>query len=166
MSFTIQLAKNYNQHLLLLLCDFLFDSNIQQLIQEPTHVHGNILDLIIINNDSTVLQPVTVHKIDHFRVQSDHSVITFSLAVPLPSYCTTKNSQQAFLITKKLTGIRSLNLFFSQALFSQNTVFHDVETCWKYLKSLIAERLELFVPKMHIHASSIHVGSHQNWSIN
>ena len=69
-----------------LLCDFLFDNNLLQLIQEPTHALGNILDLVITNTDNTTLPTTKVHAIDHFKLQSDHCIITFSLAVSLPSH--------------------------------------------------------------------------------
>ncbi len=37
--------KNYN----IFLCDTLFSLNLVQLVTEPTHIHGNILDIIATN---------------------------------------------------------------------------------------------------------------------
>ena len=138
-----------------LLCDFLFDNNLLQLIQEPTHALGNILDLVITNTDSTTLPTTKVHAIDHFKLQSDNCIITFSLAVPLPSH---HKKLSVTIYNYQKADWDYLNLFFSQALFSQSIVFYDVETCWKYLKSLIAKGLELFVPKIQTHATQ-----HPRW---
>ena len=35
-------------------CDFVFDTGLCQLINEPTHVHGNILDLLLTNIEENI----------------------------------------------------------------------------------------------------------------
>ena len=63
-----------------LLCDFTLDNDLVQLIQEPTHVHGNILDLIFSNYNTSEFSDIIIHPISDFRLQSDHNIITFVLA--------------------------------------------------------------------------------------
>ena len=37
-----------------LFCDFLFNNNLSQLVNEPTHIKGNILDLVLTNSDNDI----------------------------------------------------------------------------------------------------------------
>ena len=127
-----------------LLCDFTLDNNLVQLIQEPTHVHGNILDLIFSNYNTTEFSNITVHPISDFRLQSDHNIITFVLAASPHSHQKKQPPKCVFNYCKADWE----NLFFWQALFNPTSVFHDVESCWTYLKNLIAEGVELYVPRM------------------
>ena len=42
-------------------CEIIFDLNLCQLISEPTHIHGNILDLVLTNNPDQLFD-LTVHS--------------------------------------------------------------------------------------------------------
>ena len=86
-----------------LLCDFTLDNNLVQLIQEPTHVHGNILDLIFSNYNTSEFSNITIHPISDFRLQSDHNIITFVLAAS-PHSRQKSSHQNVCLTIVKLTG--------------------------------------------------------------
>ena len=59
------------------LCDFVFDYNLSQFIQIPTHTGGNILDIVLTNTPEAVFN-VTVAPFSPLR--SDHLALTFSLS--------------------------------------------------------------------------------------
>ena len=61
-------------------CELLFETGLCQLIDTPTHNHGNILDLLLTNLDDSICDAnvVSVHSIPF--LQSDHFDITFSLS--------------------------------------------------------------------------------------
>ena len=50
-----------------LICDFVFNSNLTQLVEEPTHTRGNTLDIVLTNIDFIYIQPtssqVSIHTI-------------------------------------------------------------------------------------------------------
>ena len=67
----------------ILFCDFVYDNNLDQLVTEPTHVKGNILDLILtIVSDN--IKDVSVYSrnipfsIDHFIISCSIQVATRS----------------------------------------------------------------------------------------
>ena len=59
-----------------LLCDFVFDYNIAQVVESPTHVKGNVLDLVL-TNSVKLIHSLTVFT-DKFQY-FDHFLIKFSL---------------------------------------------------------------------------------------
>ena len=103
-----------------LLCDFLFDNNLLQLIQEPTHALGNILDLVITDTDSITLPTTKVHAIDYFKLQSDHCIITFSLAVSLPSH---RKKLSVTIYNYQKADWDNLNLFFHKPYLARVLYF-------------------------------------------
>ena len=66
-------------------CDFVFNNNLEQLIQSPTHCLGNILDLVITNCSSLVDSPTVMST--GLTDTCDHRIITFNIQTCLPSRC-------------------------------------------------------------------------------
>jgi len=58
--------------------DLLFQLNLSQLVNEPTHNQGNILGLIITNNEDIVYN-LSVHPQHYQSISSDHFVISFNI---------------------------------------------------------------------------------------
>ena len=66
-----------------LFCNFVFDSNLLQLAKSPTHVKGNILDLILTNSENLV-QKLSVHSNEPFSsMKSDHNNALLYHSVPV-----------------------------------------------------------------------------------
>ena len=69
-------------------CEFIFDSNLTQLVDTPTHTCGNMLDLVLTNCPEQISN-LLVHPPQYQCVSSDHHLITFSVAlrhcIPSPS---------------------------------------------------------------------------------
>ena len=58
-------------------CDFVFDHNLTQLVEEPTHIKGNCLDLILTNTPDNI---GPIHITQESLIQSDHLVLSFTLS--------------------------------------------------------------------------------------
>jgi len=59
-------------------CDMTFEFNLTQLVTCSTHTHGNILDLILINNED-LIKNVSVNASDHSQIPSDHFPISIEI---------------------------------------------------------------------------------------
>ena len=57
-------------------CESLFNLNLPQLVLEPTHIHGNPLDLIITNHPDQIYN-ITINPSQ--QPSSDHHLITFQI---------------------------------------------------------------------------------------
>ena len=55
--------------------DLLHSLNLEQHIQQPTHIHGNCLDLVVRRSEELHISSVDVHP----PIISDHSVITLQI---------------------------------------------------------------------------------------
>ena len=64
-----------------LVCDTIYDKNLHQLIAVPTHVKGNILDLVLTNSPEFIIN-IKVHSRSY---SSDHYLISVS-------YCSSAHS--------------------------------------------------------------------------
>jgi len=61
-------------------CDLLFQLNLTQLVDKPTHNLGNILDLIITNNE--VIYDLIINPQNYKPISTDHFLISFTILVP------------------------------------------------------------------------------------
>jgi len=62
-------------------CDLLFQLNLTQLVDKPTHNLGNILDLIITNNED-IIYDLIIHPQNYKPISTDHFLISFTILVP------------------------------------------------------------------------------------
>ena len=64
------------------LCNIIFEINLFQHIDQPTHIQGNMLDLILSSGEDLVhsLKVLSNHQTS---IQSDHYIITFNLLIGL-----------------------------------------------------------------------------------
>jgi len=65
-------------------CDVVFNLNLVQMIDEPTHIAGNILDLILTNVPDSISN-LRIHCEPPFPIPSDHIIITFDFNSSLTS---------------------------------------------------------------------------------
>ena len=61
-----------------LICDFIFQHNLSQLIETSTHIHGNTLDLVLTNNPELV-SDLSIHLHLSHTLTSDHFIISFTV---------------------------------------------------------------------------------------
>ena len=58
-------------------CEFVFESNLTQHVNSPTHIRGNLLDLVLTNSPDHVTNLI-VHPPEYQCATSDHYLITFT----------------------------------------------------------------------------------------
>ena len=113
-------------------CNFVFDCNLSQHVSEPTHVKGNLLDLVL-TSASVVVKHLTVHPLSVVDF-SDHHAISFDF------------SRTASTVPKCIPGYvfdfcnadyESISSFLLESDFSVLYDCFDIEYIWFYIKSLL-----------------------------
>ena len=128
-----------------LFCDFVFDTNLTQLISGPTHVKGNTLDILLTNNECLVTQ-VSVLNSPSFLL-SDHYQICFHI----DNYSSSPKQYKSKLVfnfsNADFDGLSDflLDLDLSWCLQSSS-----VERVWTHLKNSILKGMNLFIPKVKV----------------
>ena len=106
-------------------CDFVFDNNLVQLVDSPTHVGGNVLDLVLTTDDQ-LIEDLYVGKPNQLFC-SDHHMITFNYShrsSPHNSQQLLRGNSTHFVFFPKADteGLRSTSrLLISVSVFSQVT---------------------------------------------
>ena len=84
-------------------CEFIFDCNLTQHVMSPTHVKGNILDLILTSPDIDVAN-LFVHP-SSIPLFSDHFIISFS---PLFNLTTNVRSKSCYVFDYSRTDFEGI----------------------------------------------------------
>ena len=58
--------------------DLVFELNFSQVVLQPTHCHGNILDLVLTNNNE-LIPPLVIQSQPPLPVNTDHFIISFDI---------------------------------------------------------------------------------------
>ena len=127
-------------------CDIVFDLNLTQLVINPTHISGNILDLVLINAEVSLCN-VTVLPQYSVPIQTDHFIVLFTLSL---SFCSTNKSSKAFIYDYSKADWSSLcsdlmNFDFTPCFTSTN-----VEYVWSFIKNTISNSVNKFVPRVRL----------------
>ena len=124
-------------------CDFVFDCNLTQHILEPTHVKGNILDLVL-TTPNVVVNCLTIHPQSVFHL-SDHFAISFELPCKISSSAAFKPHYVHNFCKADYESITSFLLDFDFSVIFNSL---DIEFIWFVIKSSVYEAMSLFVPKV------------------
>ena len=95
-------------------CDVTFDFNLFQLVEEPTHIAGYILDLVLTNVPENISNLIINSEPPH-PIPSDHFMITFDFSTSPNSI---NNSQVQSSIFLKVTIMDFVILFIIQIFCS------------------------------------------------
>ena len=126
------------------LCESLFDLNLFQYVDKPTHVHGSILDVILANNfvsDIKVLDTPNYLSLDHFWFVFQFVVLLLPMLLLLNNY---------IFLDFASADWDQMNLYFSNCDFFNNCNFKDVEDIWSTLKHHIHTAVLFYIPRVHI----------------
>ena len=128
-------------------CDFVFNNNLLQLVDQSTHTKGNILDLVL-TNISHSIQNVSISPHNHF-MESDHNLITFDLAHCSPIL------PQSFVIPQYVfdfpkADYEGLCSFLMDYDFSLLLSSNNVEFMWCFLKNSIHTAMNFYIPKVRL----------------
>ena len=124
------------------LCDTLYSKNLQQIVFEPTHVHGNVLDLVLTTNPDR-LQNLVVTDISSNSFSSDHFLIQFDL---ISQNCSRHMPPTGSMFNYAKGDYIEMDFYLLDKQFDMTST--DIETLWMCLKLEILEACELFVPKV------------------
>jgi len=130
-------------------CDIIFNLNLFQLISEPTHIAGNILDLILTNIPDHIFN-VNVHCEPPLLIPSDHYIITFN--VQTLNYEVNNRVTTSFDFTKG--NYEGLCHFLSNCDFSPCFESVDIEFAWCYISGFIKEGMKQFVPVITVNCKN------------
>ena len=134
------------------LCDLIFQTGMSQLIDRPSHLHGNVLDLLLMNIEENI-NSLEVHSSS--SLSSDHYDITFAVAtVPKLSPKTTP----CYSFNFSRGDYSGLNNYLLNINFTSCFLTHDVERIWHTIEHQIVTAMKLFIP-----VSKHHSVQHPPW---
>lgn len=124
-----------------LFCDFVFETNLTQLISGPTHVKGNALDILLTNNECLVTQVSVLNSPS--LLLSDHYRICFHI----DNYSSSPKRYESKLVfnfaNADFDGLSDFLLDLDLSCCLQSS---SVEPVWSHLKNSILKGMNLFIP--------------------
>ena len=142
------------------LCEFIFESNLVQLVDSPTHICGNILDLALTNSPEHVTN-LLVHPPDYQCVTSDHYLITFTITFEHLVSSPTIN-EVFYFIKGDYTGLSEYLLSCDLSSIYNSS---GIEEIWHLLKSHITCAMVLLIPKTRLHVQQFPTWLHLSCGI-
>ena len=109
------------------LCDLVFDYNSSQLVHEPRHNKGSILNIILTNHDH-LIHNVIINNHPHPFITSYHKVISFSFQSILSS---NSRSSPAYFFNYSKADMASISDYLLE--YHYNNVYNS--TCINETKS-------------------------------
>ena len=125
------------------LCDLIFQHNYVQQVDHPTHIHGNIFDLINTSSESSVSDINSTVEFNQ-TIKSDHYIISFKLHQSSPTPPTSKDPVYIFDYHKG--DYEGLNNFLISIDFSICYQSNNVEFIWSFIKSTLCKAIREFIP--------------------
>ena len=110
-----------------LFCDFVFESNLSQLISGPTHIKGNTLDLLLTNNEHLVSQ--LSGQSSPSAQLSDHFNISFHIVSCAP---TSKRCELLFVFDYSKADFAGLCNYLLDIDYSVCLQSDSIEYVWSY----------------------------------
>ena len=122
------------------LCDLIFHSGMNQLIDKPTHLHGNVLDLLLTNIEENITS-LEIHS--NSSLLSDHYDITFAVAT-VPKFSSKFTPYYTFNYSKG--DYYGLSNYLLNTDFTSCFLTHDIERIWHTIEHQIITAMKLFIP--------------------
>ena len=126
-------------------CEFIFQSNLAQAVNMPTHKHGNTLDIILTDN-TEIIANLMVHPLEYQCIPSDHQLITFNICCGYTTLIPV--TKEVFDYAKG--DYDSLNEFLLNCDFTALYNSTDADEIWCILKDHILIGMNLFIPKVKL----------------
>ena len=95
------------------------------MVLQPTHSHGNILDLILTNNDELISPPV-VQSQPPLPVDTDHFIISFDILLTKTSNIS-KETEPCYAFDFSKADINSSLHYMSNSVLTSCFLHTDVE---------------------------------------
>ena len=101
-----------------LFCDFLFNNKLSHLVKEPTHIKGNILDVVLTNSDNNISNISVSPQL--YPMNSDFFIVTFDYICP-NSPTAPYSHQNTFLKQTTKVSVLFLWMLISVIVFNYST---------------------------------------------
>ena len=121
-----------------------------QLITEPTHNHGNILDLLLTDSPQ-IISNINICDSNEY-IKSDHFAIKFDTSMPNSITCLRPKKRVVY--NYKKANWEGLNNYLSTIDWSSCVDSHDIYTGWDNFKSILKSLCNMFIPIIVIKDSS------------
>ena len=130
-------------------CDLIFQYNLNQIVEDSTHIRGNILDVVITNIDESITN-LLIQETNNLPIKSDHYLITFEIQKEIP--CVNQNNSSTFVLDYNKANFEEMNNYLLEL---DLTLSDDVECSWSIVKSAILHAITLFVPKIKFKSNNL-----------
>ena len=131
--------------------DQVYKFNLSHCVSSPTHVMGNILDIVLTSTSDLVSNLLVHNGTSHVsHLPSDHSKITFS--IPIYAHPANIKSQPHYLLDYSKTDWTGLTKYLLDYDFSPLYAINDLNTLWSYLKCILTKATQHFKPKVKINS--------------
>ena len=108
-------------------CDFIFDSNLTQLVESPTYTEGNILDIVL--TKSNIVHDVYVDMSD-YSITSDHHIVTFKMDLSVQRY---RKHTSRYVFDYKNADMNNFLSYMLDCDFSGCLQSDNIEFIWSYI---------------------------------
>jgi len=132
-------------------CDLVFQTGLSQLIGKSTHIHGNILDLLLTKDDN--ICHLQIHS-DQLLL-SDHYSVTFLVSI---SVTTSSKPTTYFAFNYSKGDHQGLSDHLLHTDFTPCYLSHNVEYIWHTIEHLLMDAMQSFIP-----ISKINSHQHLMW---
>ena len=112
-------------------CDFVYECNLSQLVECPTHVKGNILDLVLTNTEN-IISELSVTE-SHLLIPSDHLTVSFNIHCASQS---TQNNKKKYVFDFSKADFEALCCHLLDIDFSACYSSAIVEDVWSIINML------------------------------
>ena len=128
-------------------CDLVFDLNLTQLMDSPSHISGNILDLLLTNNED-LIQNITVHPYEASPIPTDHLMIGFQLSL---GTCLSNKPHSHFVYDYSKADFEGMTNYILNSDILMCSEIPDINVAWTFVKSIITDAMSLYIPKFYLH---------------
>ena len=140
-------ANNSANRLDKMFLDSFFELGLEQLINDPTHVKGRVLDLLLTNNSSLVRNSKVLNN--EVICKSDHYPITFSIACKVNRLKPPKRKIYNF----KKANWDQLNRDIESIDWHQTIDRMEPEIAWKRFKDILFTLINRSIPKINVNGN-------------
>ena len=112
---------------------------------EPTHIMGNILDLVITSAGINIVDLSITPSVQH--IFSDHFIVSF---IPLCNIIPTLTCKPRYVFDFPKADLDSLCSYLLDVDFSVCFQSNDIEFIWFSIKSFIYDAMLLYIPKVRL----------------
>ena len=126
-------------------CEFVYKHNLTQLVTSPTHVKGNVLDLILTNAED-VIYDLNVNPA-HPLMFSDHFLISFCMKYQTPSV---QGNKVLYLLDFSKADFDGLLQYLLDSDFTDCFLSDSIDHVWSVIKNLILNSMHLHIPTVKL----------------